>query len=176
MTSNCHNIDNIAINVSLCSNSIIVISDASIRNNITTSIAHIYSHSNPVKKTLYHAISITSTEAKLFAIRCGINQAVQFPKVSHIIVITNSIYTAHQIFDLSIHLYQQQSIAISKDLCLFFNKQPLNTIEFWDCPSNSKWPLHILADKEMKKNSISHHYSHAKHHGILTRSKNVITS
>jgi len=94
----------------------IVVSDASIRNNVANSIIYIYLYTNPVKKTLHHTVGVTSSEAKFFAIRCSINQAVQISRVSHIIFITNSIHMANQIFDSTIHLYQQQLITISKDL------------------------------------------------------------
>ena len=119
------------------------------------SIVHIHSYLNSINKTLHHAIGITSTEAELFAIRCGINQAIQIPEASHIIVITDSIHVAHQIFDSSIHPYQQQSITISKDLRSLFNKYSSNSIKFWDCPSNSKWPLHLAVDKETKKFNLT---------------------
>jgi len=69
-------------------NTVIVIFNASIKNNITTSISHIYNGQNIIAKTIYHAMNITSTEAELFAIRCGINQAIQVPKVEQIIVTT----------------------------------------------------------------------------------------
>jgi len=42
------------------------------------------------------------------------------------------------------------SIAVAKDLRTFFNKNQLNTIEFWDCPSDAKWPHHMEVDKETK--------------------------
>jgi len=84
---------------------------------------------------IYHAVNVTTTEVELFTIRCGINQAVQIMDASHIIVITDSVY---QIFNQSIHPYQQQSIAVLEDLRLFFNKQPSNIIEFWNCPSDAK--------------------------------------
>ena len=38
------------------------------------SITHICCGHNIVAKTIYHAVNITMTEAKLFAIRCEINQ------------------------------------------------------------------------------------------------------
>jgi len=85
-------LNDIVLNTLFCSNSIIVIADTYIKNNVATSIAYIYLHSNLIRKTLHHAISVTSSEAKLFTIRCGINQAIQFHEVSHIIVITNSIH------------------------------------------------------------------------------------
>jgi len=40
---------------------------------------------------------------------------------------------------------------IIKDLRTFFNNHWDNSIEFWDCPSNIKWYLHALVDKETKK-------------------------
>jgi len=75
------------------------------------------------------------TEAKLFAIRYKINQAVQIPGASHIIVITDSIHLAKCIFDSPTHSYQIQSIAIAQDLRVFFNKNTQNSINFWECPS-----------------------------------------
>ena len=69
-------LNDIALNVSFYSNLFIVVSNASIRNNIATSIALIYLHSNSVKKTLHHTIGITFSEAKLFIVRCTINQAI----------------------------------------------------------------------------------------------------
>jgi len=106
-------LDNIVINTLSCSNSIIIVSNASIKNNIATSIMHIHSYSNSVKKTLHHIIS---SEAELFTIKYSINQAIQSSEVSCIIVITDSIHMTHQIFYSSVHLYQQQLIAISKIL------------------------------------------------------------
>ena len=64
--------------------SIIVVSDTSIRNNITMSILHIYSCSNNIKKTIHYTVNVTSTEVELFAIRCGINQAIHIPDINHI--------------------------------------------------------------------------------------------
>ena len=54
----------------------LVITDVSIKNNVATSIAHIYIHNRPVIKTLHHTVNVNSMEAKLFAIRCSINQAI----------------------------------------------------------------------------------------------------
>ena len=75
---------------------------------------------------IHHATDITLTEAESFAIRCGINQAVQIEDFSCIIVITNALHAAQKIFDSFIHPYYLQLIAISKDLRLFFNKHPSN--------------------------------------------------
>ena len=88
------------------SKSVIVILDTSIRNNVAMSISHIHSSLNDIKKTIHHAVNIASTEAKLFAIRCGINQAIQILEATHIIVVMNAIYVAEHIFYFTIHSYQ----------------------------------------------------------------------
>ena len=46
-----------------------------------------------------------STKAKLFAIRCDINQTIQIPNVMYIIVVTDTIHIAHYIFDSLIYPY-----------------------------------------------------------------------
>jgi len=102
--------------VSISPKTAIIISDTSIKNQVTTSIAHVHTHDFSVIKTIYHAVNIISTEVELFAIRCGLNQAIWLTNIKHIIVITDSIHTAKKIFDSSIHLYQIQSAAISKEI------------------------------------------------------------
>jgi len=54
----------------------VIVSDTSIKNQIASSITHIYVHNKPVIKTFYYAVNVTSTKVELFAIRCGINQAI----------------------------------------------------------------------------------------------------
>jgi len=105
-------------------------------------------------KTTYHAINVTSTEAELFVIRCGINQVIQVPNIEHIIVITDAIHTARHIFNSSSHPYQLHSIAVSQDLRVFFNMNSSNSINFWDFPSSAKWPPHLAVDKETKQLKI----------------------
>jgi len=154
----CKKLDELVLNVLLKPNTIIVVFDTSIRNNIAISITHVHSFNNSIKKTLYHAVDITSIEAELFAIKCRINQAVQLPDSSHIIIITDTQHIVYKIFDFSIHPYKLQSIAIFKDLRVFFNKHSDNSIEFWNCPilSNENWYLYALIDKDTKKfNHIS---------------------
>jgi len=76
---------------------------------------------------IHWAINITTTEAKLFTICCGINQAVGISNVKHIIVI---IYTTRSIFNSSMHHYQIYSTTISQELREFFIKDNNNHIEF----------------------------------------------
>ena len=71
-------------------NLVIVVSDASIRNNVATSIAHVHSYSKPVKKEIHYTVNITTTKAELFAIKFKINQVAQIKDILYIIVITNS--------------------------------------------------------------------------------------
>ena len=68
-----YKLDECVLNILSNSKSVIIVSDTSIKNNIATSIMHIYLLSNPIKKMIHHTVGITSTEAKLFTIRCGIN-------------------------------------------------------------------------------------------------------
>ena len=78
-------------------------------------------------KTVYYTMNITSTEAKLFTIKCGINHTTQMQDIIHIIVIIDAILATKQIFDISIHLYQLYSITVSNNLRGFFNKNSNNS-------------------------------------------------
>jgi len=69
----CSCLDNVVLTASSDPSTVIIVSDASIQNNVAISIAHVYSFNNPLKKTLHHTINITTMEAELFAIRCKIN-------------------------------------------------------------------------------------------------------
>jgi len=55
------------------------------------------------------------------------------------------VYLTLQFIFININL-----IVILKKLREFFNKNPANSINFWDCPSNNNWPLHSIVDKETK--------------------------
>ena len=114
-----------------------------------------HTYNRPIIKTIHHVVHVTNTEAELFAIRCGINQALNLDNVSKVIVITNSIYVARKIFKPSVHPYQVQSAAILSDLHKFFMDHENNSIEFWEYPSHLKWHLHNEVNKETKTfNSI----------------------
>jgi len=108
----------------------IIAMDASIKNNIAISILHMHILNQPLIKTLHHAVFVTSSEAKLFAIRYSISQASPKKNVSKIIIITDSIHVAKKIFDLLSYLLQSQSVAILGDLCQFFSRDLNNSIEF----------------------------------------------
>ena len=143
-------LDNMVLYCSSKPHSALMITNVSIKNDIATSILHIHSVDQPLVKTVYHTSFITSTEAELFAIRCGINQACSVNNVSKIVVITDSIHVAKRIFDYSPHPYQIHSAAILRELRSFFSSHESNTIKFWECPSKLRWRFHFDADKDFK--------------------------
>ncbi len=83
----------------------IVVTDASIKKDIAIFISHVHICDYSLTKMVYHAVFITSTEAELFAIRSGNNQACGKENISKIIVITNFIHTAKKIFDSKSYPY-----------------------------------------------------------------------
>jgi len=69
-----------------------MITDPSIKNNVATSIAHIHIHNKDIIKTIYHAVNVLFSEAKLFVIKCSINQATNILGISKIMVITDLLH------------------------------------------------------------------------------------
>jgi len=105
VTSQVQELDRIAFESSDSSSTALVISDASIKNNVATSIAYIHIRDRPITKTLHYTLNVMSTEAKLVTIRCSINQATNHDFISTVIVITDSIHVARKIFNPSPHPY-----------------------------------------------------------------------
>jgi len=138
LKSHIQQLDNLALESSSTPSNALVITDASIKNNVATSISHIHVHNKPVVKTLHHAVNITSTEAELFTIRCSINQATIHDDISKIIIVTDSIHTTRKMFDLTSHPSQKHSAAILTELRAFFTQHQENSIKFWECPSRCK--------------------------------------
>jgi len=116
--NNCRtqDLDEMVLRNSSIPNTALVITDASIKNDIATSIAHIHSTNRSLIKTVHHASFVTSSEAELFAIRCGINQTRLLDNISKIIVVTDSIHVAKKIFDPGSHPFQIHSAAILSSL------------------------------------------------------------
>jgi len=92
---------------------VIIVLGTSIKNDVTTSIAYIHLFNNLLKKILHYVIINTLTEAKLFVFRYRLDQVVQILDFSHIIDV---LYVAQKIFNMILHPYQLQSIAISQKL------------------------------------------------------------
>ena len=128
-------LDNMVLESSSSPSTAIIVTDASIKNNITTSILHMHIANYPIIKMLHHVAFITTTEAKLFMIRCSINQACTKENVFKIIIVTDSIHVAKKIFNTLSHPYQGHTVAILSKLCHFFANNQNNSIEFWECPS-----------------------------------------
>ena len=133
--SHFHKLNKVVFNPLTDPKSTIIILDTSIKNNIVTLISHVHIHNSPVIKTIHYATNVISTKAELFAIRCGLNQAIWLLNIYWIIIITNSIHTAKIIFNLFIHPYQIQIASISKKIRHFFERNHCNSIELWDFPS-----------------------------------------
>ena len=143
-------LDDMVLQISSSPNNTLIIMDASIKNDIAMSISYIHQANHSLIKTVHHTMFVTSLEAELFAIRCGINHACNKEGVSKIFVITDSIHAVKNIFNSSLHPYQTHSMAILSELRQFFNKSQDNSIEFWECPSHLKWRLHKDIDKDSK--------------------------
>ena len=90
-------LDNIVIELSTSPSTTIIVMDASIKNNIATSILHTYIANGSLIKTLHHTAFVTNTKAELFVVRYGINQVSNKENVSKIIIITDSIHAAKKI-------------------------------------------------------------------------------
>ena len=119
------------------------------------SISHIHSAIQPLIKTVHHALFVTSMEAELFAIRCGINQACSIENISKIIIVTDSIHVAKKIFSGESHPFQIHTSAILSELGKFFNSNDANSIEFWECPSKIKWRFHHDVNKDSKSFTVT---------------------
>ena len=128
----------------------LIITDASIKNDIATSISHVHITNRLLTKTVHHAAFVTSTETELFTIRCGINQACSNEAISKIIVVTDFIHAVKKFFDSSSHPFQHHSAAILSELRSFFISNPDNSIEVWECLSHLKWRLHHNVNKNSK--------------------------
>ena len=146
-----HKLDKNVFCTSNNSKSVVVVLDISIKNNVVISILYVYSLLNPIKKTIYYAVNITSTKTELFGIRYSINYVIQTSDINYIIIVIDAIHITLCIFNSSVYPYQHQSIAILKELREFFNKNPSNSIE-----------LYL--------------YSHASHLRILKERVNTIIS
>ena len=66
--AHCHKLDELVFEASNEPNTVVVISNASINNNVITSIAHIHSFNQVLKKTLHHAINVTFMKVELFVL------------------------------------------------------------------------------------------------------------
>ena len=127
----------------------------SVKNNITILVSHIWREYKIIVKTIYYTMNILLIKAKLFTIRCNISWTSQIQGITCIIIITDIIHTIKHIFNISIYLYQLHIIIISNNLRNFFNKNTSNSISFWNCSSNDKWPFYLLVNKKSEFYNMS---------------------
>ena len=165
-------LDEIVLVNSLSPSVTIIVSDMSIKNNIATSIVYIHTFDKPLMKMIHHGIHVTSTEAELFTIRCGINQSLSVNNISKIVVITDSIHAVKKVFDLSVHPYQTQLAAILLDLRKIIVKPiPSN---FGNAQAISNGAFIIKLTKKLKY-SILYYSTHVKIHGNSAKRVKVMT-
>ena len=143
-------LDNLVLESSSTPFNALVITDASVKNNVAIFISHIHIHNKPVTKMLHQAMNVISTKAELFAIRYSINQATSHNKISKIIVVTDSLHAVRKIFNLLSHPFQKHSAAVLNELWVFFFCHLKNSIKFWECPSWCNWSLHKVVDVKTK--------------------------
>ena len=72
-STHCKKLNELVLKSSLNLRTVIIISDTSIKNNITSFISYIYSFINPLKRILHYTVNIMLMEAELFTIRYSIN-------------------------------------------------------------------------------------------------------
>ena len=92
--------------------------------------------------------------AELFAIRLGIAKATSMA-IERIILITNSLGSARQAVDPSVHPGQAHSLAVCSALRSFFSQGHSYRINFWDCPSKAEWSLHQLVHNNVTNTRVS---------------------
>lgn len=102
--SHLQQLDALAIESSTSSSTTLMITDTSVKNNVTSSIAHIHVRNKPIVKVLHNTVNITLSEAEFFALKCGINHTTLLHEISKIIIVTDSIHVARKIFDPSLHM------------------------------------------------------------------------
>ena len=117
-----------------------VVTDASVipsRHMQAVSAAHIWNLGQQVLFSKAPAGRTTAPDAELFAIRLGITKATSMA-IECIILITDSLGSARQAVDLSVHPGQAHSLAVYFALRSFFFQGHSYRIDFWDCPSKAE--------------------------------------
>ena len=105
-TTYLNQLKNIYQNSSNSPDTMFIISNASVKNNIITFISYVQRECNIITKTVYHTMNISTTKAKLFTIRYDVSQVSKMQNITWIIIVTNTIPAAKRIFDTSYHSYQ----------------------------------------------------------------------
>jgi len=89
-------------------------------------------------------------KAELFVIQYGINHTIQLCDIAHIIIITNAILAAKQIFDTSIQFHSETILVTSSSLYIYWLTKILKVNPIF--PSKSSWEF----SRKEESNSIVH--------------------
>ena len=87
-------------------------------------------------------------------IRLGIAKATSMA-IERIILITDSLGSARQAVNPSVHSGQAHSLAVCSALRLFFSQGHGYRIDFWDCSSKAEWSLHQLVHNDVTNTRVS---------------------
>ncbi|KJA25422.1 hypothetical protein HYPSUDRAFT_199940, partial [Hypholoma sublateritium FD-334 SS-4] len=90
-----------------------------------------------VDSARYVSGKVLAPETELSAIRFAIVRATQVPGCTRIVIFTDHIASAKKALDPSVHSGQGHSLAVCRTLLVWFAADPLNTLEFYDCPSKA---------------------------------------
>ena len=104
-TAHQNKLKNIYKNSTNCHDTMLIISDMSVKNNIITSVSHIQRKHEIIMETVYHVMNVIFIVVKIFAIRYSISQASQIQGIIYIVIVTSVISAAKRIFDMSFYLY-----------------------------------------------------------------------
>jgi len=136
-------LDRLCLETSFSSSTLVVVTDTSVipfRRMQAVSAAHIWNLGQQVSSSKAPAGRTTAPNAKLFVIRLGIAKATSMA-IERIILITDSLGSARQVVDPSVHPGQAHSLAVCSVLRLFFSQDHSYRIDFWDCPSKAEWSI-----------------------------------
>ena len=116
-------LDQLCLEASSSSSTLVVVTDASVipsRRMLAVSAVHLWNLGQQVSFSKAPAGRTTASDAELFAIRLGIAKATSMA-IERIILITDSLGSARQAVDPSVHPGQAYSLTVCSALRLFFS-------------------------------------------------------
>ena len=155
--SHLQSLDRLCLEASSSPSTLMVVTDASVipsRCMQAVSAAYIWNLGQQVSSSKAPAGKTTAPDAELFAIRLGIAKATSMA-IERIILITNSLESARQAVDPSVHPGQAHSLAVCSVLRSFFSQGHSYKIDLWDCPSKAEWSLHQLVHNDVTNTRVS---------------------
>ena len=136
---------------------LVVVTDVSVISSRciqAVSVTYIWSLGQQILFSKALAGKTTAFDTELFTIRLDIAKATSID-IKCIILITDSLGSARQAVDPSVHPGQAHSLAVCSALRLFFSQGHGYRIDFWDCPSKAEWSLHQLVHNDVTNTRVS---------------------